>query len=166
MYDAEAEETDAWIAGHKSLAGYLRPWNKIFNRQSQTRWAVRDENEIESGELCLTVSADWIYQTIVCTFRQRMIYRLDIAPVRECHDNYHTAWKQNLPALVCGPHVHGWPENRDYVKQNGFIRMPVRRPIEGLVETLENALGWVAQDLNIHIAPDQRDITMPTRELI
>jgi hypothetical protein len=95
-----------------------------------------------------------------------LIHRLDIAPQGECKPNWHTAWQQNLPAEVCGAHVHGWPENRGYVKTNGFGKMPVRRPIDGMVQNLLDGIGWIAEDLNIHIAPDQRSFETPPIELL
>lgn len=166
MHEGDVEEVDDYIKGHKTLTGFFPPWSPLFHRQWQARWGVADVNGIENGELCLSINRDFRHASIVCTFRQRLIYRLCIAPKTECKMNHHTAWKQNLPHEVCGPHVHGWPENRHYVLQNGFGEMPVRRNIEGLVETLSDALGWAAQDLNIQVDPGQRDFSYPARELV
>ncbi len=49
---------------------------------------------------------------------------------------------------------------------NGFDQLPVRRAINGLVETIKDAVGWAATDLNILIAPDQRDFNYPVQELV
>ncbi len=166
MYGVECEEVDAFIASHKTMRGYLPVWKQHFRRQHQSRWGIVDVNDIESGELCLTIGHDWKHASIVCTHRQRMIYRLCIAPLTECKPNHHNAWEQNLPHEVCGPHVHGWPENRAYVMVNGFDQLPVRRAINGLVETIKDAVGWAATDLNILIAPDQRDFNYPVQELV
>jgi len=165
MHTADVEEVDAYLLRDKTMRGYLPGWTDLYRRQWQARWGIECDG-IENSELCLTTSRDWRHQTIACMLRQRLIYRLDIAPISECKLNHHTAWKQGLPHEVCGPHVHGWPENRHHVINNGFSDMPVRRLIDGLVETLSDALGWVAKDLNIHIAPDQRDFAMPAAELI
>lgn len=166
MNAAAVEEVDSYVARYKTLRGYLHSWSNLYSRQWQARWGIIDEGGIENGELCFTITRDMRHQTIACIFRQHLIYRLDIAPITECKPNHHTAWKLNLPYEVCGSHVHGWLENREYVIENGFIAMPFRRAIDGLVETLSDGLGWVANDLNIHVAPDQRDFPMPPRELI
>jgi hypothetical protein len=164
--DAELDEVDDYIAQHKSLLGYAHGWEMHFGRDWQVRWPIVDAGGVESGELCLTVARDGKHGSICCLLRGRLIYRLDVAPLGECKTNWHTAWKQNLPAEVCGSHVHGWPENRAYVKVNGFGKLPVRRPIDGIVATLQDGIGWVAEDLNIHIAPDQRDLELPSVELL
>lgn len=162
----ECEEVDAFIAAHKTLVGFLPDWNPAFGGLHQTRWAIADIHGIESGELCLTVSPTGVYQTIVCTFRHKLIYRFDVAPAGECKPNWHTAHLQGLPAEVCGTHVHGWIENRSYAIVNGFGRMPVRRPVTASVLDLIDAVHWVAQDLNIQIDPGQRAISLPPRTLV
>lgn len=166
MSGADAEEIDAYVKQYKTLRGYLPEWCSCTRRAWQARWGIANHGGTENSELCLTVSRDWQHQSVVCLHRQRIIYRIDIAPQNECKPNFHTAWKMDLPAEVCGPHVHGWPENREYVIATGFGSLPLRRPIQGLCETLSDAIGWVGQDLNIHIAPDQRAFEMPPRALV
>lgn len=166
MHDQECQDIDDWIVSHKSVVGFLPPWGKQFRRQFQTRWGIADHHGIESAELCLTFNRDGRHGSIVGVHRQRLIYRLDIAPDTECKDNFHTAWRQGLPHNVCGSHVHGWPENREYVIYNGFGELPVRRPIAGAVIGLIDALHWVAQDLQIQVGPGQRDIELPDFEMM
>lgn len=167
MQEADAEEIDAYIAVYKTLIGYLPKWEPSTRRNWQTRWGISGPDGAENSELCLTVSRDWRHQTIICLHRQRIIYRLDIVPLTECKPNLHSSWRLGLPNLVCGPHVHGWPENRQYVIDSGDDnRLPNRRFIPGLCETLSDAIGWAGQDMNIHIAPDQRDFEMPAKALV
>lgn len=167
MNISDAEEIDAYIAGQKTLIGYLPNWEMGTRRQWQVRWGISGPNAVENSELFLSVSRDWRHQTIICLHRQRMIYRLDIVPETECKPNLHSAWKLGLPLEVCGPHVHGWQENRQYVISSGSDnRLPHRRLIPGRCETLSDAMGWVGEDMNIHIAPDQRDFQMPNRALV
>lgn len=166
MHDADCSEVDAYIDGHKTLVGFLPAWKAGHGGEQQSRWPLADALGIESGELCFTVSRDGRYQTIACLFRQRLIYRLDVAPITECKDNYHTAHKQGLPFQVCGTHVHGWSENRDYVMINGFRELPLRRPVEGSVTDLIQAVHWVASDLNIQVDAGQRVFVMPPRPLV
>lgn len=166
MHDAECREVDAYIAGHKALIGFLPTWKLGHGGEHQSRWPLADPLGVESAELCFTVSRDGHHQTIVCLFRQRLIYRLDVAPTTECKDNHHTAHKQGLPFQVCGTHVHGWSENRDYVMINGFRELPVRRPVEGIVSDLKTAVHWVASDLNIQVDAGQRAISLPPLSLV
>lgn len=166
MHDAECDEIDEFINGHKTLVGFKPPWGPQFAGIHQCRWGIADIHGAEPAELCLSVNRDWRHQTIVCLHRQRLIYRLDVAPASECKDNWHTAQTMGLPPFVCGTHVHGWPENREYVRCNGFGTMPVRRPIEASVSDLIHALHWVSVDLNIQIDAGQRDIEMPDKALV
>ena len=166
MHDAECIEIDDFVAGHKTLVGFKPKWGEDYFGYHQCRWGVADVHGAEPAELCLSVSRDGVYHTISCLHRQRIIYRLDTAPEDECKPNWHTAAAMGLSPIVCGPHVHGWQENRDYVRVNGFGRMPVRRGIDGSVLTLLDAIHWVASDLNIQIDAGQRDIEMPDRVLV
>lgn len=166
MHDAECAEVDDFVNGHKTLVGFKPPWGKQFAGIVQCRWGIADIHGAEPAELCLSINRDWRHQTIACMFRQKPIYRLDIAPKTECKDNWHTGEALGLQPVVCGPHVHGWHENREYVRINGFGRLPVRREISGSVLTLLDAIHWVADDLNIQIDPGQRDIDMPERTLV
>lgn len=166
MHDQECREIDDYIDAHKAVVGFLPPWGRQFRGHFQTRWGLADHNGLESGELCLTYTRDGHYGSIVCTHRQRLIYRLDITPPAECKDNFHTASRLGLPARVCGPHVHGWLENREYVLSNGFGELPIRRPVLGQVMELSEALHWVAEDLQIQIDPGQRDFALPDFEMM
>jgi len=166
MSEADCAEIDAYISGHKTLVGFMPPWGREFAGQYQARWSIADLQGVESAELCFSIARDGYHQSIVCTHRQRLIYRLCVAPETECKDNWHTAWKQGLPHVVCGTHVHGWPENRDHVLVNGFGTMPVRRKVEASVLSIADAVHWVANDLNIHMDSIHRDIPMPERGLV
>lgn len=95
--------------------------------------------------------------------RQKLIYRLDVVPPTECKPNPYGALALGLPFQVCGPHVHGWPENRKYVMENGFGRLPHRRYIDGVVMTIADGLAWVATDLNIMVTPEQRVCHLPAQ---
>lgn len=165
MHELECDEIDEYVSGHKAAVGFMPRWGIQFRRQFQTRWGISDMNGLENSELCLTSDRDGRRASIVCLHRQRLIYRLCVAPKTECKDNYHTAWKQGLPPVVCGVHIHGWPENRDYVCSAGFGELPVRRPLSGVVGLID-ALHWVVSDLGIQMDPGQRDIDLPPYELV
>lgn len=161
MFDSECAEIDAFLGSYKTVRGIMPEWNQRFARDWQVRWAIVDQLDIERGELCLSVDHRHENPSICCIVKQRLIHRLDVVPLTECKDNPYGAIKLGLPAKVCGPHVHGWSENREYVRENGFGRLPHRRYIEGSVVTLTDALAWVASDLGITISPGQRVTHLP-----
>jgi hypothetical protein len=164
MYDAECEQVDQFLASYKTLDGLMPEWNDFYRRDWQLRWGIVDENEIQRGELCITCNAELTEISFCVMFNHRLIYRLDIVPVTECKDNPYSAMDLNLPAQVCGPHVHGWPENREYVRVNGFGSLPHRRPIDGLTQTVSDGLGWVSEDLGIAATAEQRVCDLPPQK--
>src|ERR1700710_2492012 len=120
MYDAECDQVDQFISSYKRLDGIMPPWNDFYRRDWQLRWGVLDANDIRRGELCVTCNAALTHLSFCCMASRRLIYRLDIVPDVECKRNPYSAMALKLPAQVCGPHVHGWIENREYVRLNGF----------------------------------------------
>lgn len=157
MHEGDVAEVDAFIGNHKSLDGLMPVWEQQSRGKWHVRWAVIDELGVQRGELSLTCDSDHSHPTIVCIYNQRSIYRLDIVPNDECKPNPFGAAELSLPAKVCGPHIHGWKENKEYVRVNGLSTLPFRKPIEGLAQTLKDGLGWVAQELNITVTGEQRD---------
>lgn len=165
MYDAECDEIDTFISAYKTLDGLMPDWVDHRGRDFQVRWGIRDANDIEHAELCLTSDPKAEHISIVAIYRQKMFYRLDLVPAGERHSNPFGAAALLLPNFVIGPHVHGWSECREYVRLNGFGTLPYRRQISGVVETIEDALAWVCQDLNISATPEQRVCHLPDRGL-
>lgn len=156
MFEAEVLEVDAFIASYKSLHGLMPEWRDRYRRKWQIRWPIVDVLGVQRGELCMSCDSDQRRPSIQCLFGQRTIYRLDIVPMTECKPNDLSAMHSGLPSIVCGPHIHGWQENRDYAILNGVGTMPIRKPVDGLVQTLRDGLGWVAAELNIAVSGEQR----------
>lgn len=166
MNDAECQQIDQFIAQFKTLEGLMPPWKNYQQRDFQSHWAILDENEIQYGELKV-ISDRWAKNmTIVAVHQQRMFYRLDIVPKLEMHPNPFGADALGLPLEVTGPHIHGWSENRDYVRVNGFSRLPYRRQIAGDVQLIADALHWVVKDLNITVTGEQRVVELPDKVLL
>lgn len=166
MYEARCAEVDAFINSHKKLVDFLPPWSERFANHYQSRWGIEDSLGAESAELCLTIERDFVRQSITCLFRGQPVYRLDVAPEEECKQNWHTAHRLGLPSFVCGTHTHGWDENRAYVVEEGFGRLPVRKKVDGRVLGLADALHWAAKDLKIQVEGGQLDFPMPERSLL
>jgi hypothetical protein len=165
MYDAECEDIESFIAAYKALDGLMPEWTDFYSRDAQVRWGIVDENDIQHAELCVTCDRPSSHITFVVMHRQRLIYRLDIVPEEEEHPNPWGAHRLGLPATVAGPHVHGWAENKEYVRLNGFGQLPYRRRIGGLTQTIADGLAWVAQDLGMTVRPEQRVCEPPQRGL-
>jgi hypothetical protein len=165
MYDVECAEIDAFIASYKTLDGLMPDWGDHRGRDFSVHWGLQDANGIEQSELCIVSDRRAEHISFAAIHRQKMFYRLDFVPQDEEHPNPFGAAALQLPNFVTGPHVHGWPECREYVRINGFGALPYRRQIPGLVETIADAFAWVAQDLNITATPEQRVLHMPERGL-
>lgn len=157
MYDGDVAEVDAFVGSHKSLDGLMPTWEQQIRGKWHVRWAIIDALGVQRGELSITCDSDHSHPTICCVYNQRLIYRLDIVPNSECKPNPFGASSLGLPKNVCGPHIHGWNENKEYVRINGLNNLPFRRPIKGLAQTLRDGLGWVAQQLDITVTGQQRD---------
>lgn len=166
MFDAECDQIDQFIAAYKSLDGVFPEWNTMYRRDDQVRWGIVNEADIQVGELCITCNSALTEISFCCLYQHRLIYRLDIVPAAECKDNPLSALALKLPPRVCGPHIHGWSENREYVRLNGFGELPNRRPIQGLAQTVADGLAWVLQDLGITASNEQRVCPLPPARLV
>jgi hypothetical protein len=167
MKEADLEEVDKWLGGHKTAVGFFGKWGDEHFGVFQSRCGVADIHGNESGDLCLSASRSGKHQSIACIYRGNMIYHLDLVPKDEWKENFHTAWQYGLPAVVSGNHWHRWKDNRDYIAENGFNnRMPLRRPMTERPADLREAIHLAANDLNIQIDAGQRDFQMPTFRLV
>ncbi len=164
MHDVECAEIDGFIAAYKSLDGLMPEWIDHHSRDFQVRWAIVDANQIEHGELCITCDAKHATMSFTAIYKQKMICRLDIVPPNEAHANPFGGAALGLPNYVHGPHVHGWPENREYATLNGFGTLPYRRQVDAAVADLKTGLAWLAEELNLDITPEQRDILPPPQK--
>lgn len=94
--------------------------------------------------------------------KRKPIFRVDIVPFDECKPNAYAGRNvSGLPGLVCGPHVHSWADNRDFIAANGFGELPIRRPINVDDTKFIRALEVASHDLNIHVTPAQRACEPP-----
>lgn len=120
MDEAHCDEIDQFIGSYKELAGLMPQWTDFFHRDWQLRWGIQDVHGAQRGELCITCDSDQSRWSISCLYQARLIYRLDVVPLRECKAYPYSALKLGLPPRICGPHTHPWDANRDYVLVNGF----------------------------------------------
>ena len=162
MADPTLDEVDAFIAGYKTLDGFLpAEWRQLRGWDWENRWGVLDVQGRQLGELVFSINASLTSPTISAIYRKKLIYRVDIVPMDEEKHNDYGAKALGLPAIVRGPHTHPWPENRKFVELNGFGEIPYRKPVDIIDVQFIRALEVVANDLNIHIEPRQRECEPP-----
>lgn len=161
MAEPTIEEIDAFIAGYKTLAGYLPDWSQQHGWDWESRWGILDVNEVQQAELVFTINAALTRPSISAIFRKKLIYRVDIVPLDEIKPNDFGALAVGLPAQVQGPHTHPWAEHRDFIRANGFGELPFRKPVDIPDTYFIRALEVAAADLNIHVEPRQRECEPP-----
>ena len=159
----DISEIDAFMAEQKRLQGPLPIWQEGTRKgELSASWNIEDSLGIIRAELrfrCPTQRRQ--FPSISVLYKQILVYRVDIVSPDECKINPLGARAVGLPASVCGPHCHSWPDNRDYVHSVGFGHMPYRRPIQPQVRRLPQALLWLADEINLTIGPDQRGFEVP-----
>lgn len=161
MYDAEVAEVDAFLAEYKTLDDLPPEWTQQYGREWQVRWGITNSIGVQVGELCLSLNEKLERPSISALYQRNLIYRLDIVPASECKPNDFGARHHGLAPLVCGPHTHPWPANKEYVRLNGFGRLPYRKPIEGTAVTIDHAIAIAASDLGIDVKGHQRECPLP-----
>jgi hypothetical protein len=82
-------------------------------------------------------------------FNRQAIARLDFVPPQECESNPIWAEPLGLPAMVCGPHFHGWEYNRPNVLSRERLALPCRESLPVQIRRFEQAF------------PDQRSFDVP-----
>lgn len=163
MADPTLEEVDDFIASYKTLSGFLPVWQQFHGLNWSVRWGILDALQVQQAELVFEINAGLTRPTIVCLFRKRPIYRVDIVPQSECKPNPWAASKVGLPPVVYGPHTHPWQENRVWIEENGFGELPLRKPVVIEDVLFIRALEVASKDLNIHVDPGQRNCEPPAQ---
>lgn len=161
---AEITQVDAFLARPKFLQGPPPEWAQgSRTREMQMIWNIEDDAGIVSGNLRLVwPRADGRKPSVSLVWRSDSIWRVDIEDPGVCHSNPHDAYLYDLPPDVCGSHSHSWPINRDYVLNTPHIwSLPYRCHIPVQVRKLDQAVHWLADQINLTLGPDQHIIEMP-----
>lgn len=176
MVDPTLAEVDAFIAGYKTLQGFLSPWEQHHGWDWTARWGVVNLNGVQEGELVFTINPLLTKPSITLLFKRKPIHRVDIVPDNECKENPYGARNvSGLQAKVCGPHTHSWLDNRQYIADNGFGDLPFRRVLppslasgtgDDTVTKFIRVLEVASQDLNIHVTPAQRGCEPPRQAVL
>lgn len=170
-FEHEVALVDAFLAQEKFLSGSppefgLKPYGSKGSVWDAT-WPISDsDGVVESGKLCINYqpASDEPF-TIVLVFRRRGITRLDFTAQSMCHQNPHWGAGLGVPAEVCGPHIHSWRLNRDYVlslpSSAQSWTLPCREPIQPQIRRFDQAFPWFADQINLTLSPDQRRFDIP-----
>jgi hypothetical protein len=159
------EAADAFIAQPKTLDGPPPVWvNSEWGSECKAVWNILDEYDAPIGSLRFTARKnDTAVVSVSVIYRNQPVWRIDLDHETVCHSNPHDGHLYNLDPLVCGPHEHSWPINRDHVLRQDLWRLPYRRGLDPQIRRLAQALLWLADQINLTIGPDQRGFDGPTR---
>ena len=161
----EVAAVDAFLLEQKRLVGGHPHWSQSPHRMSEVHatWGISDALGAERAGLRFRCySRDRRYPSVSLVFRSHPIWRVDIVPPDECKYNPTWARKANLPATVCGPHAHEWPDNRAHLlRDNTTWDIPCRRPLPPTVHRLDQVIPWLAARIVLELHPDQRGFNRP-----
>lgn len=163
--NAEIAAADAFLAEAKSLDGAPPPWTpSTWGGEYQSTWIILDSDGSPSAQFKFTArKTNTVVATINLIYRSRPLWRLDMDEATNCHDNPHDAYMYGLPPIVCGPHEHAWQLNRSHLLSQDLWGLPYRRPLEPTIRRLGQGLLWLAGQINLTLAPEQRGFDGPTR---
>jgi hypothetical protein len=164
-YDAEIAEIDALLAEPKVLIGPPPTWIPAGRPgELQASWPIADQSGVIRTDLRFRCPRyDLAAPSVSVIYRRHAIWRVDIVEPSVCKINPPAAHLLGLPAQVCGPHQHTWPDNREFVRQNGFASIPMRRALAAQVRRLPQAVAVLAAAINLDLGDYGRDFDAPYR---
>lgn len=158
---AELDEIDDFLGQPKTLSGPHPTWTaSTYNGELQATWGILNSAGVRVGALRFTCWDDRSEPSVVITYRDKGIWRVDVVERTVCKPNPYGAQFLGLPAMVCGSHHHAWPDNRSYVERQGFGKLPFRRELQN-VRRLEQALLELAAAINLTLSDEQRGFDVP-----
>jgi len=159
---------DEFFEDTKSLDGSAPEFGSKKNKSDKARiweavWPIANSAGIvESGQLRVNhVPASDKPFSICLIFRRQCIFRLDFVSPTICHSNPYWAATYNLPATVCGPHYHPWNSNREEVLRGQLWGLPFRLPLPTRIRRFNQALPWMAAEVNLSLTTEQREFDLP-----
>jgi len=154
---------EGFLAGRKALSAPTPEWVPSSRRgEMQAIWSIVEEDGTERAHLRFRCPiSNRQFPSVSLIFRDNPVWRVDVVDVGEC--KYNPVWGERLglSARVCGPHEHGWPDNRDYLARNPQWHLPARRPLAANLRRLPQIVPWLAQATRIDLAADQHDFDVP-----
>lgn len=167
----EIAQVDDFLAQPKLLSGFPPEFGPRARGAGAPMWSadwpISDANGIVGGGSLRTNFSPASRKpfSLSLLYRERCITRLDMVDIGECHSNPLFARALMLPPIVCGPHLHRWGHNRQHVLLSGQWELPCREPLQTQIRRFEQALAWLADQVNLALGPDGREFDLP-RELL
>jgi len=162
----DVQPVDDFLAREKRLVGPPPLW--VAARRSwecSAQWPIINDLGIQVGELRFkAANGSNASDSVSVIFRSNPIWRMDLAPMTTCEPNPPYGRWLELPAQVCGPHEHRWPDNRQHVIDNGFSELPFRRALAANLKRFEQMLPYLANEINLILEPDQRSFDGPPQK--
>lgn len=159
---SELDDVEAFLAEPKSLNGPQPTWVKsTYTGELQATWGILNDLGIRAGALRFTCFEDRSEPSVSVTFRDRLVWRVDVVDRTICKPNPIGAYGLGLPATICGSHHHSWPDNRAYVERLGFGRLPYRRELPARVRRLSQAVLELADAIKLTLDGEQRGFDVP-----
>jgi hypothetical protein len=160
---------DEFFADQKGLAGPAPEFGpKKHTSSKSSLWeaiwpTANSAGVVETGQLRINHSPASDKPFSLCLiFRGQCIFRLDFARPTVCHSNPQWAAAFGMPPTVCGPHYHPWDPNREEVaRQEHLWELPFRLPLPARIRRFDQALPWMAAEVNLLLAPEQRGFGLP-----
>jgi hypothetical protein len=163
LREADAIEIDDFLAEEKHLVGTEPLWQDS-SRESELSavWNIQDSLGITKAHLrfrCPKAWRDWPSVSVI--FRNYPIWRLDLVAPTICKHNPLGAHSLGLSAVVCGSHCHTWYDNRSHLLTQDLWVLPYRRPLDGPVRRLPQAIASLADAINLALESHQRGFDVP-----
>jgi hypothetical protein len=163
---AEVEAVDRFLAEEKHLNGAPPEFGpSTFNRRDRyertAKWPIAGPDGIVGSGQIRFVARPGRQHSVSLIFKGQGIWRLDLVDPTECKANPHWARSHNLPAIICGPHVHAWEHNRDHVSGQKTWELSCREPLPPRIRRFDQAWPWLAERINLVLTSDQREFELP-----
>jgi len=165
------EEIDDFLTTPKWLSGAQPIWrqNGSFDRLDGS-WVIDEAGGVSRSHLAFRLNRVSTGEpSVTLVFKGKPVCRVDIKPIDDSDGNPIQARKFDLPGQVYGPHIHRWEYNREYVLEAlppDDWQIPIKEQISPLTQTLGHILAMICTQCEIEFTPEQRDVTLPTRELL
>lgn len=165
---AEIAAVDTFLEGRKHLFGSPPEFGPTtYVRRSQAEWQAvwpiaDDLGVVTTGQMRIVARpGPALGPSIAIIFNGQCVSRLDMVPQAECEPNPHWAAALGMPPMVCGPHFHGWEQNRGFLLDSEGWRLPAREPLPPQVRRFSQAFPWLADRINLVLTPEQRAFEVP-----
>lgn len=148
----------------KVLDGFQPHWTYHPGyKDHQISWQILEEDSglIRSRLQLRMPEQNSQFCSISLLYQGNAVCRIDLDSTDVCKQNPVWAARQNLPPLVCGPHIHTWGDNKGYILDNGVWDIPARRGINQKIDGIEDMFFWFCEHINVRIQRHNTPLLLP-----